>query len=199
MDVSTTPQTIPLFPLNAVLFPGGVLPLRIFEPRYLEMISQCLKTECGIGVILIQEGVEVGLAARTHEVGTLSHISYWHKRKDGLLGVTLSGEKRFRILSAEVQPNQLIYAKVEFLDPAGRQDLPENQQPLAMLLQQIISQLEPPYTTMKTYYDDLEWVSARLVELLPMDLADKQLLLQINDIDERVLLLKKMLARSDML
>ena len=197
MDASTTPQTIPLFPLNTVLFPGGVLPLRIFEPRYLDMISNCLKNDCGIGVVLIEKGMEAGVAAHTHDIGTQTHISYWHKRKDGLLGVTLKGDKRFRILHTEVQPNQLIYAQVEYLDNAIAQPLQDNHQPLVSLLQQIVSQLEPPYTTMKTQYDDLEWVSARLIELLPFDLHDKQLLLQVNEIDERVQLLKKMLKNSD--
>ena len=71
-------MTIPLFPLNTVLFPQGVLPLRIFEPRYLDMISDCLKNNTGIGVVLIREGKEVGSAASTYDVGTMSEIHYWH-------------------------------------------------------------------------------------------------------------------------
>ena len=91
--------TVPLFPLNTVLFPGGVLPLRIFEPRYLDMVSDCLKSDTGIGVVLIKDGAETGKAADTYDTGTLSGISYWHKRPDGILGVTLKGDQRFRILS----------------------------------------------------------------------------------------------------
>ncbi len=77
-------QRIPLFPLQTVLFPGGPLPLRIFEPRYLDMISDCMKKNIGIGVVLIRDGQEVGAAAETHNVGTVCKITYWNKRNDGV-------------------------------------------------------------------------------------------------------------------
>ena len=105
--------TIPLFPLNTVLFPGGPLPLRVFEPRYLDMVSRCLKTNTAIGICLIQDGNETGEAAQTYDVGTLGHITYWQKRSDGLLGITVRGEQRFRICSRNVEPSQLIVAEVE--------------------------------------------------------------------------------------
>jgi len=75
--------TIPLFPLHTVLFPGGVLPLRIFEPRYLDMVSECMRHNSGFGVCLIREGKEVGAAAQTYDVGTLVRISYFDRRHDG--------------------------------------------------------------------------------------------------------------------
>ena len=77
---------VPLFPLNTVMFPGGVLPLRIFEPRYLDMVSDCMRGDVPIGVVLIRDGLEVGRAAQTYDVGTLGVISYWNRRSDGLLG-----------------------------------------------------------------------------------------------------------------
>ena len=178
--------TIPLFPLNTVLFPGGVLPLRLFEPRYLDMVSNCLRTETGIGVILIKEGAEVGNAARPHEVGTLTSICYWNKRKDGLLGVTLRGEKRFKVISQTVEPSQLIMAEVELLPDESETPVMDEYQHLADMLQEIIGQLEPPYTTMPTHYDNANWVSARLVELLPLELSTKQRLLQTEDPLERL-------------
>ena len=104
---------IPLFPLNAVLFPGGALPLRIFEPRYLDMISECMKAEGKIGVVLIEEGKEAGVAAKAHNVGTISYVSYFHKRSDGMLGITLTGEQRFRILSTDIKANQLTVAEID--------------------------------------------------------------------------------------
>lgn len=177
---------IPLFPLKTVLFPGGPLPLRIFEPRYLDMVSQCLKTEQGIGVILIDGGSEVGKAATTHNVGTLSNISYWHKRDDGMLGVTLFGHQRFKILSSETQPNQLIMASVEMLPVFQQEDISEKDQTLIDLLKQIIAQLEPPFTTMDKHYDDLEWVSARLIELLPFSMSEKQNMLMMDSTRERM-------------
>jgi len=78
-----------------VLFPGGPLPLRIFEQRYLDMISSCLKNDSPFGVLLIREGAEVG-PATTYDVGTLARITDWYQGSDGLLGVTATGSRRFR-------------------------------------------------------------------------------------------------------
>ena len=189
--------TVPLFPLNTVLFPGGVLPLRIFEPRYLDMVSDCLKSDTGIGVVLIKDGAETGKAADTYDTGTLSGISYWHKRPDGILGVTLKGDQRFRILSTTVQKNQLLVAEVELLPELKTTELPGSYEHLALLLQQIISQLDPPFTTMETKYDCAEWVGARLVELLPLPLQDKQELLSINDCLERFAKIEDLLSKMD--
>ncbi len=191
--------TIPLFPLDTVLFPGGVLPLRIFEPRYLDMISDCMKTESGIGVILIEKGHESGAAAKVHEFGTLSFISYWHKRNDGMLGITLKGQQRFRVLSTDVKDNQLTIAEIELLPDFIKTQTAHDSEEHINLLQQIISRLEPPYTTMEKHYDDLDWVSARLIELLPLSLKDKQNMLVISDVNERMEYLQPLLVSMEMI
>lgn len=190
---------VPLFPLNAVLFPGGALPLRIFEPRYLDMISDCMKSDCRIGVILIENGHEAGAAANVHEIGTTSYVSYWHKRNDGMLGITLTGEQRFRVLSKEVKPNQLTVAEIELLpNPEASENISDAEQ-LVKLLKQIIVQLEPPYTTMNKYYDDLDWVSARLIELLPLELKEKQAMLAMGEVSERINHLQPLLVAMAMI
>lgn len=176
-----TRKTIPIFPLHSVLFPGGPLALRIFEARYLDMVSRCLRDESGFGVVLIREGREVGTAADVFDVGTLGQISYWEQRKDGLLGITVTGEQRFRILESEVQANQLRIAEVELLPNAGAVPLPETYQQLAGLLARILDELGHPYITLTRHYDDAEWVGARLAELLPLELEQKQRLLQLDD------------------
>ncbi len=181
-----TTMRIPLFPLHSVLFPGGPLALRVFEPRYLDMISQCMKDDSGFGVCLIREGDEVGTAARTYDVGTLSTINYWHRRPDGLFGVTVKGEQRFRILSTEVSTNQLIMAKVELLDNDPQLALEERHKSLVALLSGIMEQLDHPYITLPKQYDDAAWVGGRLVELLPLDWAQKQSFLQMDDPLERL-------------
>ena len=188
--------TIPLFPLNTVLFPGGVLPLRVFEPRYLDMVSNRLRTETGIGVILIKQGSEVGKAAEPHDMGTMTSICYWNKRKDGLLGVTLRGEQRFKLISHQVESNQLLMAEVELLPDEAQVPLTDEYQHAVELLRQIITQLEPPYTTMPTQYDDAGWVSARLVELLPLQLSEKQWFLQLQDPFERLVELSACLQKK---
>lgn len=190
---------IPLFPLDAVLFPGGALPLRIFEPRYLDMISDCMKSESGIGVVLIKDGHEAGVAAKVHEFGTISYISYWHKRNDGMLGITLTGEQRFRVLSTETKANQLIIAEVELLPHCEGCEKAYDDELFIELLKQIIAQLDPPYSTMKKEYDDMDWVSARLIELLPLQLKDKQKMLMMADVNERINYLHPLLVSMEML
>ncbi|MCW8900500.1 MAG: LON peptidase substrate-binding domain-containing protein [Gammaproteobacteria bacterium] len=190
---------IPLFPLNAVLFPGGALPLRIFEPRYLDMVSDCMKNDSRIGVVLIENGHEAGSAAKAHEVGTISFISYWHKRNDGMLGITLTGEQRFRVISTEVKANQLIIAEVELLPNIEASNNEHNAEQLINLLKQIIAQLEPPYTTMEKFYEDLDWVSARLIELLPLPLIEKQTMLMMSNVTQRINHLQPLLVAMEML
>lgn len=177
---------IPLFPLHAVLFPGGPLPLRIFEPRYVEMVSHCLRTDTGFGVSLIREGHEVGEAALTYEVGTIARIVDWTQRKDGLLGITAVGQTRFRLCSAQVRPNQLIVAQVEPLPGDAHEQLPEEYRPLADLLSRILARTEDYYAGIPMRYDDASWVSYRLAELLPVKGSVKQRLLEMDGIDERL-------------
>src|SRR3569832_772756 len=95
---------LPLIPLNTVLFPGGILPLRIFEPRYMEMVSVCMKVQSGFGECMIMSGKEVGGAATTYDVGTFVLIFDWDQRVDCMLGITVQGDQRFRVLSSHVRP-----------------------------------------------------------------------------------------------
>ncbi len=106
---------IPLFPLNTVLFPGGVLPLRVFEPRYLDMISECLRSGDGFGISLIESGPEVGGPAQCHAVGTLARVSDWESLPGGMLGITVTGMDRFRIGGTSVRGNNLLKGEPEWL------------------------------------------------------------------------------------
>ncbi len=179
-------ERIPIFPLHTVLFPDGPLPLRVFEPRYLDMISTCLKGGTGFGVCLIRDGSEVGEAATTYEVGTVALIHDWHTRHDGLLGITARGEARFRIVSEEVQRNQLLMAEVEILPAEASTDIPAEYLHLADLLRHIIGQIGHRYADLPARYGDASWVGFRLAELLPLRLAQKQYFLQLNDPIQRL-------------
>ena len=172
---------IPLFPLHAVLFPGGVLPLRLFEPRYLDMVSECLRRDSPFGVCLIRAGHEVGAAADTYAIGTLAHIRWFERRDDGLLGIHVEGGQRFRILHRTVQPDQLIRAEVALLAPEPACAVPADCTPLVPLLQGILDQLAFPYAKLERRYEDAAWLGARLTELLPLKLELKQYLLQMDD------------------
>ena len=172
---------IPLFPLHNVLFPGGVLPLRIFEPRYLEMVSACMKEGTGFGIALILSGSEVGEAAKTYDVGSYARIIDWNMRNDGFLGISVQSEQRFRILASEVRPNQLIYAEVEMLEERQSQAFPQEYRAAVALLRDIINKVGGHYAEIPPRYDDPLWVSGRLAELLPIEPLQKQHLLQMDD------------------
>ncbi len=174
------PTEIALFPLNTVLFPGGPLPLRIFETRYLDMLSDCLKREQGFGVCLIEQGSETG-PAHTYTVGTLAHIRDWSNGPDGLLNILALGSQRFRVTRMRTQHNGLNFAEVEWLPAEPAVPLPETAKPLAELLQQILTQVQERYALITTDYQDASWVGYRLAEILPMPIAQRQYLLEISD------------------
>lgn len=193
-----SPAEIPLFPLHSVLFPGGPLALRVFEPRYLDMVSHAIRDESSFGVVLISTGEEVGEAAETFDVGTLGRVRYWHRRADGVLGITVLGEKRFRILSRTVQPNNLITAGIELIPDEPALPVPSEFEPLASLLREIMEELDHPYINLAKHYDDASWVGGRLTELLPIKLVQKQLLLQLQDPIERLQRLRDIAESGEM-
>ena len=181
-----TTLSIPLFPLHTVLFPSGTLPLRIFEPRYLDMVSSCMKAGKGFGICLIKEGSEVGKAADTYETGTLSDISYFNMDANGMLCITAVGKQRFHILSKSVMPNQLTIADVELLPNECEHEIPNEFLPAVEVLRNLLSQLGYPFAKIEKKYDDASWVSARLAELLPLRLEQKQYFLQLDDPIQRL-------------
>lgn len=176
---------VPLFPLRTVLYPGGPLPLRIFEPRYLDMISDCLKRDAPFGVLLIKSGSETG-PATTYEVGTLARITDWYQGSDGLLGLTAVGEQRFRLLSAHRQADGLNIGEIEMLEPEGRYSLPEEYEPLAHILAGVLDDLGRLYESLDRQYDDAGWVSYRFFEILPISPEQKQSCLEANDVMQRL-------------
>ncbi len=172
---------IPLFPLNTVLFPEGPLALRVFEARYLDMVSDCLRNDTPFGACLIRSGREVGGPAQTHEVGTLARIADWHAEPGGLLGVVAHGTRRFRILDTEVAGGGLVRAHVETLEESRRRVLPARFRPLGVLLERIFPHAAPLYRAIEPRFEDVRWVAWRLAELLPLELPQKQYFLQLGD------------------
>mgnify|MGYP000344251148 CR=1 FL=1 len=186
-----------LFPLQTVLFPGGRMTLRIFERRYLDLVSHCLRNDRDFGVCLIQDGHETGEAARPHNVGTSVRIIDWDQRRDGLLGITVAGQQRFEIVEREAPQGQAQRARVRWLaGPPPAAPLAAELQPLADLLARILDQLGGVYGSMPRRLDDADWVSARLSELLPIPTEAKQLLLEIDAPAERLELLRQALATA---
>lgn len=176
---------IPLFPLRTVLYPGGPLPLRIFEQRYLDMISRCMKSDSPFGVLLIKDGSETG-PATTHDVGTLAHITDWYQGSDGLLGVTATGTDRFRRMSERRQSDGLLVGEIDILPPPPECVLPDQYKPLAKILHGVIDDLGRLYEGLDKDYDDAGWVSFRFAEILPINPEQKQSCLEIDDPIRRI-------------
>jgi len=178
-------RELPLFPLNTVLFPGGRLPLRIFEQRYMDMAKACLKDGSPFGVCLIVQGKEVGEPATPAQVGTLAHIGDWDMPQLGMLHVVAKGESRFRILERRVQRDGLAVASVEILPDDEDAGIAQSCRTCVRLLERVIEQqpglLEPPHRL-----DSSSWVSSRLAELLPLPLPAKQELLELSDARARL-------------
>lgn len=184
---------LPLFPLNTVLFPGGRLPLRVFEQRYMEMVKACLKNNTPFGVCLIREGKEVGMPATPVEVGCLARIGDWDMPQLGMLHITARGEQRFRILARRVQPDGLARADVEFLPEDTDAMVPDEWCRCVRLLERVIEQqgtlFDPPHML-----QSCSWISSRLAEVLPLPLDAKQELLELTDARARLQRLNALLG-----
>jgi Lon protease-like protein len=185
---------IPLFPLNTVLFPGGHLPLRIFEQRYLTMIRDCASTDSGFGVCLIVAGEETSVTVQTAPFGTLARIVDWYTLRDGLLGVAASGARRFRLQHSRKRDDGLLMGTVEWLAEPEPQPLPEAFFVLGQVLGRFMEKLAPLYPQYTPdLLDNAVWVGYRLAELLPLSVSDKQSLVELGDPIERLQLLLQIL------
>lgn len=175
------PSRLPIFPLQTVLFPGGVLPLRIFEARYMDMTTQCLRDDTVFGVNLIADGAEVGQPAQPHPVGVSARITSWDMAQPGLLQVVTVGERRFRILRTEVGANRLLMADVEWLADPPVVALPEGFSALVSLLSAIIEDAGEAHFPAPHHLHEAGWVGMRLAGVLPLSLTARQHLLELDD------------------
>jgi len=173
--------SIPLFPLNTVLFPDGFMPLRIFETRYLDMVREAMRNESCFGICLISEGKEEGTPAECHDIGTFAHIVDWDQGDDGVLGITVKGGKRFRVIEKRVRSNNLLEGDIQVIDENDEEELPVEYQLMSDLLRQIVDKFELTHLNEQEKYLNAGWVSCRLAELLPLELDDKQNLLETDD------------------
>lgn len=183
---------IPLFPLNTVLFPGGPLPLRIFETRYIDMISERMRSDAPFGVLLIKDGHEA-TPSSTYEVGTLARIIDWYQGSDGLLGITAVGGQRFRLISSSRQPDGLNVGEIEILDPESALSLPDEYKPLAHILSGVLDDLGRLYESLERNYEDAGWVGYRFAEILPISPEEKQSCLEIDDPVRRLRIMQDVL------
>lgn len=192
--------TLPLFPLKTVLFPGGVLPLKVFEQRYIDMAKGCLSQGKPFGVCLITQGEEVaipaGAAPEIATIGTLARITDWDMPQLGILHITTSGETRFQIRSHAARPNGLVVGEVTLMEAEPRKELAAEFKPLVNLLELVASRVGPANFPAVRDFDDASWVGYRLAEVLPLPLHIKQSMLEINEAEVRLRVLQKFLVQQ---
>ena len=180
-------MTLPLFPLKTVLFPGCVLDLQIFEARYLDMIARCMKQGTGFGVVCILEGSEVGDAPDDiAPIGCEALIRDFQQQENGLLGIRVEGGRRFGVLSAERQRDQLLVAEVEWLDEIPEKPLEEEDQDLLALLKALAEHPMVAALNMSTEVEGQQSLANQLAYLLPFAEEDKLQLLQVDDPQQRL-------------
>ena len=187
-------QEIPIFPLNTVLYPEGALPLKVFEQRYIEMTKSCLRDKLPFGVCLIREGREVGTAAVPEAVGCLAAIEHWDMPQLGVFHLVARGGERFRILDMRVAANHLIWATVEPIAADSGAETVDGlcRQVLAAIIEKVGAERFPTPARL----DDAAWVGFRLAEVLPLDLREKQELLEMSDAGARLQRLRGLLEQQ---
>jgi Lon protease-like protein len=175
-------MTLPLFPLNTVLFPGCTLDLQLFEARYLDMIGRCMKQGAGFGVVCILHGTETGDApAAFATVGCEATITDFQQQDNGLLGIRVVGGRRFRVVSSEVQRDQLLVAEVEWLEEAAQAPLQDEDEDLVALLLALAEHPMVAALNMATGADSRQSLANQLGYLLPFTEDEKLELLELGD------------------
>jgi len=187
---------MPLFPLGTVLFPRGQLQLRIFEPRYLDLVRECTRHNTGFGVCLILEGHEVGEPSTPAAVGTIAHIQDFDRDEDGLLGIVATGGSRFRVNRSRVRADGLLRGDIELWEAEPEIPVPVEFALLQSILERLIETMAPHWhDAPRSAYEDASWVGYRLAELLPLDATEQQHMLELTDPLLRLAELRDILPR----
>ena len=191
----TAPGSLPLFPLHTVLLPGAPLGLRVFEPRYLDMLAECGRSDGGFGVCLILDGEEVGAPAMPAAFGVEARIEDFGNDRNGLLTLQVRGARRFRVVTTRVRDNGLLEAQVQWCDDdddAVRAALRPQHAALASLLAELLDKVGAEYPGLGhasanlRLLEDAAWVGWRLGELLPVSEEQRLALLQEDDPHQRL-------------
>ncbi|MGN6225821.1 LON peptidase substrate-binding domain-containing protein [Dyella sp. KULCS107] len=187
---------LPLFPLATVLYPGAPLSLRIFEPRYLDMVRDCTRQGTGFGVCLILDGFEVGDPALPAAVGTVATITDFHTTEEGLLGIVARGGARFRVERTRVRADGLLRGEVQLWPDEPPLEVPPEFGLLQTILERLVETLGPHWRDApRSAYDDASWLGFRMAELLPLTNSERQRLLELDDPVQRLAELRDILPR----
>jgi uncharacterized protein len=175
--------SLPLFLLDTVLHSGGRLPLRVFETRYMDMVKACLRDNAPFGVCLLATGNEVATDGTPppapHEVGTLATISDWDMPQLGILNIVVNGGERFRIVGWHAEDSGLVRAEAEILPAPPVTPIPGDYARLVPMLRALLDALEDPPPQPHRFYD-AAWVADRWAEILPLPMALRQNILEMD-------------------
>ena len=187
-------SALPLFPLPTVLFPGARLRLRIFEPRYIDLIRDCLRDNSGFGIVPSKDGRDTGTAATPYPVGTCARICDWDQGQDGLLNIVVEGTFRFRIQSLAVQANQLTIAAVDWLPDPLHTATPEEFCQLQALLNKMLEHAAPAPAEMPAMPTTASALAYCWTQFIPLTLARRAELLSLPDDHAQLSLINAELA-----
>ena len=172
-------EDLPIFPLRTILFPDSKLPLRIFEPRYIDMVSRCMREDSEFGIILSRESTDPKMF-ETYDTGTLAKIIDWDQGEDGLLGITTIGTQKFRLKGLNKQEDGLNIGAIERIEIEGDYKPTKEFTYLVELLQAILDDVNI-YGDDEKNFESAAWISYRFAEILPLRIEDKQKCLEIDD------------------
>jgi uncharacterized protein len=186
----------PLFPLKLVLYTGGYLSLRIFEPRYLDMVRDCAKAGRPFGICCVHAVADDVSGPKVCVFGTLARIVDFDTLPDGLLGIQVLGEKRFRTLRTSVRDNGLIMGELQILPADPSIEVEPEFSVLVGILRSLLEQVGGVHAkALEPQFDDAAWVAYRIAEILPLELVERQSLLELDDPEERMRCLLRWLPR----
>jgi hypothetical protein len=191
-------EVVPIFPLKTVLFPEMVLPLKIFEVRYMDMAKACLREKTPFGICLIREGEEVGTPAVPEPIGCLARIADADVEELGILKVTAEGLERFRIVSSETNRQGLLVGEVERIDTDNAAPEAPGLDESADFLRKVIAGIGTERFREPFRFEDASWVGFRLAEILPLRNDVKQKLLELTDATLRVAILHRFLKQQQL-
>lgn len=180
------------------MFPEGILPMRIFEPRYVDMVSECMRDDKGFGICLLKEGSEVGENRQFYSSGTYVKIIDFDSLDDGLLGISVQGMRRFKVISTSQRENLLNEGEIAWLNEEDQSAISENYQSFADLLSALSKRYELPFEVEQDRLQHASWVSCRLAELLPFNKASKQHLLELDHSEDRFQYMHELLEQMNL-
>ncbi|MCK5394718.1 MAG: LON peptidase substrate-binding domain-containing protein [Gammaproteobacteria bacterium] len=175
-----------LFPLNTIVFPGGILPLQIFEQRYLNLIKDCMKQQTGFVIVLISEGKEVGTTPQIYCTGCYVEVIDWESLPNGLLGISIQAKYRVRLTNSSVRDDGLLLAEATRFESTldDNPPLPKAFAPLSDTLKQLLKHPFAQQYKNKVNFDSTADICYRLSELLPISNKQKQLLLETETTEQ---------------